>query len=134
LKFTGQINPESEDSSILVEDVDGTSVYQVSLGQHSIRNTDKNTEFPLAESWITEGDYISWSKSSNGSKLVNLKINRGGDFTNQISVSMWLSSGQSNLFHVLLTWCFPYCSAHNWRDGFLSKHKKELVITFDIHQ
>lgn len=74
LKFTGQISPETEDGSILEEDVDGSSQYQASLGHISIRTSDKNTEFPPAESWVTEGNYISWSKSSNGSELVSLKI------------------------------------------------------------
>jgi mannosyl-glycoprotein endo-beta-N-acetylglucosaminidase len=28
--------------------------------QINLVNTDKNTKFPPVESWITEGDYISW--------------------------------------------------------------------------
>jgi hypothetical protein len=57
----------------------------------------------------------------------------GGDFTDQISVSMWLySSGQSNSFQVLLTWCFAYCSAYNLLDGFLSKdNTKKLQMPWD---
>lgn len=74
LKFTGQISPEPEDGSIWEEDADGSSLYQASLGHISIQNTDQNTKFPPAESWVTVGDFISWSKSSNGSELVSLKI------------------------------------------------------------
>jgi hypothetical protein len=55
------------------------------------------------------------------------------DFTDQISVSMWLySSGQSNSFQVLLTWCFAYCSAYSLLDGFLSKDStKKLQMPWD---
>ncbi|XP_062231132.1 cytosolic endo-beta-N-acetylglucosaminidase 1-like isoform X2 [Phragmites australis] len=73
LKIVGKISPEPEDR-ISEANTDGSSPYRASLGHMSIRKTDANTEFPPAESWITKGEYISWSSSSNTSKLVSLKI------------------------------------------------------------
>ncbi|OEL25010.1 Cytosolic endo-beta-N-acetylglucosaminidase 2 [Dichanthelium oligosanthes] len=74
LKIAGKISREPEDDSISETNANGSSSYQASLGHISVRNTDANTKFPSAESWVTEGKHISWSNSSNASKLVSLKI------------------------------------------------------------
>ncbi|KAJ1262336.1 hypothetical protein BS78_09G099000 [Paspalum vaginatum] len=74
LKIAGKISPEPEDGSISEANANASSSYQASLGHISIRKTDAETKFPPAESWVTEGNYISWSKSSNASELVSLKI------------------------------------------------------------
>ncbi|XP_062180686.1 cytosolic endo-beta-N-acetylglucosaminidase 1-like [Phragmites australis] len=73
LKTAGKISPEPEDR-ISEANADGSPPYHMSLGHISIRKSDANTEFPPAESWVTEGEYISWSNNSNTSKLVSLKI------------------------------------------------------------
>lgn len=74
LKTTGKINSEAEEDGSPEEDADRSSPYHASLGHISIRNMDENTQFPAAESWVTEGKYISWSNNSNTSKLLSLKI------------------------------------------------------------
>ncbi|KAL6630980.1 hypothetical protein ACP70R_028320 [Stipagrostis hirtigluma subsp. patula] len=73
LKIAGGIGPEPE-NRISEANADGSSLYHVSLGHISIRKIDENTKFPPAESWVTEGEYISWSNSSNATRLVSLKI------------------------------------------------------------
>ncbi|CAL5094334.1 unnamed protein product [Urochloa decumbens] len=74
LKIAGKTSPEPADDSISEANVNGSPSYQASLGHISIRNTDTSTKFPPAESWVTEGEHISWSNSSNASKLVSLKL------------------------------------------------------------
>lgn len=74
LRTTGKINSETEEDGSSEADAYRSSPYHASLGHVSIRNTDENTQFPPAESWVTKGEYISWSKNSNKSKLVSLKI------------------------------------------------------------
>lgn len=74
LKTTGKIDSGAEEDGSSEEDADRSSPYHASLGHISIRNIDENTQFPSAESWVTEGKYISWSNNSNTSKLLSLKI------------------------------------------------------------
>lgn len=74
LKIAGKISQEQEEDSISEANANGSSPYQASLGHISIRKTVAKAKFPLAEAWLIEGDYISWSKSSNASELVSLKI------------------------------------------------------------
>lgn len=74
LKTTGKIDSEAEEDGSSEEDADRSSPYHASVGHISIRNMDENTQFPSAESWVTEGNYISWSNNSNTSKLLSLKI------------------------------------------------------------
>ncbi|KAF8720086.1 hypothetical protein HU200_024864 [Digitaria exilis] len=71
----GKISPETDEDRVSDANVDASSSYHVSLGHISIQKTDANTEFPPAGSWVTEGEHISWSNSSNTTKRVNLKLN-----------------------------------------------------------
>nr|CAB3465559.1 unnamed protein product [Digitaria exilis] len=75
LKIAGKISPETDEDRVSDANVDASSSYHVSLGHISIQKTDANTEFPPAGSWVTEGEHISWSNSSNTTKRVNLKLN-----------------------------------------------------------
>uniref|UniRef100_A0A452YWK3 Cytosolic endo-beta-N-acetylglucosaminidase C-terminal domain-containing protein n=1 Tax=Aegilops tauschii subsp. strangulata TaxID=200361 RepID=A0A452YWK3_AEGTS len=74
LKTSGKINSEADEDESSEEDANRSWPYHASLGHISIRNMDENTQFPSAESWVTEGKYISWSNNSNTSKLLSLKI------------------------------------------------------------
>ncbi|XP_037467822.1 cytosolic endo-beta-N-acetylglucosaminidase 1-like [Triticum dicoccoides] len=74
LKTSGKMNSEADEDGSSEEDANRSWPYHASLGHISIRNMDKNTQFPSAESWVTEGKYISWSNNSNTSKLLSLKI------------------------------------------------------------
>ncbi|KAL6838252.1 hypothetical protein ACP4OV_031924 [Aristida adscensionis] len=74
LKIAGENFSDSE-NKISEANADGSSHYHVSLGHISIRKIDENTQFPPAQSWVTEGEYISWSNGSNAIRLVSLKIN-----------------------------------------------------------
>ncbi|KAK3139047.1 hypothetical protein QOZ80_5AG0377030 [Eleusine coracana subsp. coracana] len=73
LKIAGEIGPESEDG-IREANVDRSSPYHASLGSIRIQKTGEDTQFPPAELWVTEGEYVSWSKSPNASKHMSLKI------------------------------------------------------------
>ncbi|XP_008804109.2 cytosolic endo-beta-N-acetylglucosaminidase 1 [Phoenix dactylifera] len=53
---------------------DGFSSYCASLGHITIRTSEQNMEFPPADSWITDGQHISWTSRSQGTKDVSLKI------------------------------------------------------------
>jgi len=73
LKIAGKMSAETEDR-ISGVNADGSSPYHASLGHISIQKIDANTEFRPAGSWVTEGEYISWSNSSNTTKHVSLKL------------------------------------------------------------
>jgi mannosyl-glycoprotein endo-beta-N-acetylglucosaminidase len=73
LKIAAEIGPEPE-GGILEAIVEASLPYHASVGSISIRKTGKNTQFPTAELWVTEGEYISLSNSSNASKRLSLKI------------------------------------------------------------
>ena len=73
LKIAGKMSAETEDR-ISGVNADGSSPYHASLGHISIQKIDANTEFGPAGSWVTEGEYISWSNSSNTTKHVSLKL------------------------------------------------------------
>ncbi|RCV18184.1 hypothetical protein SETIT_3G280100v2 [Setaria italica] len=70
----GEMSPETEEDMISEANANGSSPYHVSLGHISIQKTDANTEFPPAGSWVTEGEHISWSNSSDTTKRVSLKL------------------------------------------------------------
>lgn len=53
---------------------DGFLPYCASLGHITIHTSEQNMEFPPADSWITEGQHISWTSGSQGSKAVSIKI------------------------------------------------------------
>lgn len=74
LKTTGKINAEIEEDDSSETNGNRSLPYRASLGHVSIRNSNNDTLFPPAKSWVTEGGYISWSKNSNTSKLLSLKI------------------------------------------------------------
>jgi mannosyl-glycoprotein endo-beta-N-acetylglucosaminidase len=74
LKIAGEIGPEPEEGGILEAIVEGSLPYHASVGSISIRKTGKDTKFPTAELWVTEGEYISLSNSSNASNGLSLKI------------------------------------------------------------
>ncbi|XP_010921546.1 cytosolic endo-beta-N-acetylglucosaminidase 1 [Elaeis guineensis] len=53
---------------------DGFSPYCASLGHITIRTSEQSMAFPPADSWITEGQHISWTSLSQETKAVSLKI------------------------------------------------------------
>lgn len=48
--------------------------YYAVLGQISIRTSEHNTVFPPPVSWLVEGQYVTWSGESNGSKTLSVRI------------------------------------------------------------
>lgn len=48
--------------------------YYAVLGQISIRTSEHNTVFPPSVSWLVEGQYVTWSGESNGSKTLSVRI------------------------------------------------------------
>uniref|UniRef100_J3M649 mannosyl-glycoprotein endo-beta-N-acetylglucosaminidase n=2 Tax=Oryza brachyantha TaxID=4533 RepID=J3M649_ORYBR len=73
IKTTGRFDPETDGEGSSEAGANRSLHYHASLGHISIRNTEK-TEFPPAKSWVTEGENIAWSNSTDSSKLVSLKI------------------------------------------------------------
>uniref|UniRef100_A0A0E0PL26 mannosyl-glycoprotein endo-beta-N-acetylglucosaminidase n=1 Tax=Oryza rufipogon TaxID=4529 RepID=A0A0E0PL26_ORYRU len=73
MKTTSGTDPETDGDGSSEAGANRSLHYHASLGHVSIRNTEE-TEFPPARSWVTEGDYISWSNGSDESKLASLKI------------------------------------------------------------
>lgn len=74
LKIAGEIGPEPEVGGISLANLDRSSAYHASLGSISIQKIGEGTQFPPAELWVTEGEYISWSNSSNTSTHLSMKI------------------------------------------------------------
>jgi mannosyl-glycoprotein endo-beta-N-acetylglucosaminidase len=74
LKTTGEVNTESEEDGSSEANGSRTLPYHALLGHVSIRNSNDDKLFPPAKSWMIEGGYISWSKNSNTSKLLSLKV------------------------------------------------------------
>ncbi|KAM0830144.1 hypothetical protein ACQ4PT_066391 [Festuca glaucescens] len=74
LKTTGEVNTESEEDGSSEANGNRSLPYHASLCHVSIRNSNDDKLFPPAKSWMTEGWYISWSKNSNTSKLLSLKV------------------------------------------------------------
>nr|XP_051198379.1 cytosolic endo-beta-N-acetylglucosaminidase 1-like isoform X2 [Lolium perenne]XP_051198382.1 cytosolic endo-beta-N-acetylglucosaminidase 1-like isoform X3 [Lolium perenne]XP_051198387.1 cytosolic endo-beta-N-acetylglucosaminidase 1-like isoform X4 [Lolium perenne] len=74
LKTTGEVNTESEEDGSSEANGSRTLPYHALLGHVSIRNSNDDKLFPPAKSWMIEGGYISWSKNSNTSKFLSLKV------------------------------------------------------------
>ncbi|KAI0531172.1 hypothetical protein KFK09_000725 [Dendrobium nobile] len=55
--------------------VDDDSAYNASIGLIRLQISEQSIEFPSANSWITEGENISWSTNNEGLRTVSLKIN-----------------------------------------------------------
>lgn len=74
LKIAGKMDPEPEVGGSSVANVDRSLPYHSSLGSISIQKIGEDTQFPPAELWVTEGEYISWSNTSNTPRHVSMKI------------------------------------------------------------
>ncbi|KAK9159180.1 hypothetical protein Scep_005754 [Stephania cephalantha] len=56
------------------ESAQDTSDYYASLGHITIRRSSQNPIFPSANSWVVNGQNISWSSGSQGTKTLSIKI------------------------------------------------------------
>ncbi|KAF3433345.1 hypothetical protein FNV43_RR24447 [Rhamnella rubrinervis] len=50
------------------------AAYYAVLGHISIRTSAHNSFFPPSVSWLVEGQHVTWSRRSNGSKTLSVKI------------------------------------------------------------
>ncbi|KAJ6824677.1 cytosolic endo-beta-N-acetylglucosaminidase 1-like [Iris pallida] len=71
LTLPDEEEPKSETNRIITGEF---PAYCASLGHISIQNTAQNIEFPPVDSWLLEGQHISWASSSNGTRTVSLNI------------------------------------------------------------
>ncbi|PIN14587.1 Mannosyl-glycoprotein endo-beta-N-acetylglucosaminidase [Handroanthus impetiginosus] len=51
-----------------------TSQYHAALGDIKITTTGKNSKFPPSDSWLVDGEFVSWTSGSQGSKRLSVKI------------------------------------------------------------
>ncbi|KAL0401154.1 UNVERIFIED_CONTAM: Cytosolic endo-beta-N-acetylglucosaminidase 1 [Sesamum latifolium] len=53
---------------------DGPSEYYAILGDIKITTAGDNSKFPPSDSWLVDGQFVSWTSGSQGSKLLSVKI------------------------------------------------------------
>ncbi|KAK4385293.1 hypothetical protein Sango_2653300 [Sesamum angolense] len=53
---------------------DGPSGYYAILGDIKITTAGDNSKFPPSDSWLVDGQFVSWTSGSQGSKLLSVKI------------------------------------------------------------
>ncbi|KAI8030212.1 Cytosolic endo-beta-N-acetylglucosaminidase 1 [Camellia lanceoleosa] len=52
----------------------GSTQYFAILGHFTVKTPGQNLDFPPSTSWLVEGQYISWTSGSQGSKTLSVKI------------------------------------------------------------
>ncbi|KAK9124615.1 hypothetical protein Sjap_014217 [Stephania japonica] len=65
-------NPKHQSEN--TESAPDTSDYYASLGHITIRRSSQNPIFPSANSWVVNGQNISWSSGSQGTKTLSINI------------------------------------------------------------
>ncbi|KAL2227380.1 UNVERIFIED_CONTAM: Cytosolic endo-beta-N-acetylglucosaminidase 1, partial [Sesamum indicum] len=53
---------------------DGPSEYYAILGDIKITTAGDNSKFPPSDSWLVDGQFVSWTAGSQGSKLLSVQI------------------------------------------------------------
>ncbi|PIN20586.1 Mannosyl-glycoprotein endo-beta-N-acetylglucosaminidase [Handroanthus impetiginosus] len=56
------------------ENSTATSEYYAVLGDIKITTTGENSKFPPSDSWLVDGEFVSWTSGSQGSKHLSVKI------------------------------------------------------------